>query len=1136
MISSLTLATLVPLAAQAAAPTLSSVSPAAGTAAGGNSITITGSGFTTGTGVVCPSGVTVGGTAVASCTVTNDTTISATLPARTGTAKTIGPQEIAVTNGSDTSAAGSLRYTYIPVVDETKTNQNLVQLGELASRSQRKLVTRSTSSPYQVNGTDSLSSNSYSYVTNYAYSDAAHADAYSREGDQPGYHTNAGTPSLSTKSVTNETIDGRTTKKLASRGNCDNRNSNTFNSGDGNGSITTYCSVFGPEIYSEAFYATSAQALAFEWKALGNQDDYSVYGYLVAVADDTNLPSPSTSNTTLVMHGVGSRAAGADASTWTTSTANVSSTGRYRFRFVNGSYDGTGGWAIGSTFYISSVFMAGDRNDITLNSPGDKLTTTGPWVTTASATSGQAVTITSLTPSVCSVTYTGAPTTTATITQNGTTTGTCTLQGSQGATGNYAPAATVTTSFEIRTSAVPPEAPTITSVTPGNTQLTVNFAAPNRDGGAAITKYQYQVDSGAWVDLPSATPGPFTIPGLTNGTTYQIKIRAVSSAGNGTASGQSPGTPANVLTITSSNTKAGTIGTSLTHTLTGSGGTATYSWSITGSLPSGLSISNDVISGTPTTAGSTSVTVTLTDSASVTKTQTLTFTITANNPTITSASSASGTSGSAFTHTLTGSGGTSPYTWTSGSLPAGLALSGNTISGTPTVDGTFTITITITDSASGTSTQTLTITISAAAQVAGPSAPVSSPSPTPSASPSPSPSATASPRPTPRPSFTPWIPRRPAPSATPTPSAAPSPAPTASASPNTIDKILASAPSVTDAKGEVKASLPSSSTSSASTLAKAVKPIAEVAAEKISGFAPSATLRIEVIGSRIAGQFVITPGEAADPIAISKAIEESTARNKTEFASIDGVSRILPPEASEVYSAQIDQSKTDLFSASGLSKPKSLSSMSFGSKTKWIEVSASAKTYLPGTIIYLVVTTQPIIFAEAVVDKFGKASISGKLPVDLLETGGHSLRIVGVRSLSGVSTDKNGEIQLADAAISEIRKFDAGTQATVILSGQSQEGGTHTAMREIPLERPVAWWAFWLALVAGLISLVIRIIRPPVGPTRRIITAILAFAAGLPAAVLGWINITYELWIGFGVAVAFALFNLLWKRGKKRKS
>lgn len=541
-IGALVLATLVPTSAQAAAPVLASVSPASGTAAGGTTITITGTGFT---GVACAD-VKVGNVPVASCTVTGDTTIDATLPVRTGNAKTIGPQDIQVTTSAGVSAAGSLRYTYIPVVDATKTNENLVILGDLASRSQRNLVSRTTSAPFVVNGTDSLSGLPYSYLTNYAYSSTT--PAYTREGDQPGYHTNAGNPSLSRKSVTSTTYGGRDVQFMSSSGSC-GRTTNTFDSGAG--SLTTYCTVFGPEIYSEAFYATDAQALAFEWKALGNTDDYSVYGFLVAVPDDATVPTPTTSNNTVVMHGVGSRAVAAPANAadgWTTSTANVNTTGLYRFRFVNGSYDGTGGFAIGSDFYISSVFLAGDKNEISLNNPGDQVfdatNNPGPYLTSANATSGQAVTVTSLTTGVCTVTTSGSNPTSIAVTRISN--GTCTLQGTQGATGTYAPAATVRMSFDILASAVVPSAPTITAVTNLDTQVTVSITRPNRDGGSPITKYQYQLDNGPWVDLPlvnGGIPSPFTITGLTNGTTYQIKVRAVNSIGDGPASSQYPGTP-----------------------------------------------------------------------------------------------------------------------------------------------------------------------------------------------------------------------------------------------------------------------------------------------------------------------------------------------------------------------------------------------------------------------------------------------------------------------------------------------------------------------------------------------------------------------------------------------------------------
>lgn len=83
---------------------------------------------------------------------------------------------------------------------------------------------------------------------------------------------------------------------------------------------------------------------------------------------------------------------------------------------------------------------------------------------------------------------------------------------------------------------------------------------------------------------------------------------------------------------------------------------------------------------------------------------------------IDTASLPGGTVGSAYSQTLTASGGTAPYTWStvSGTLPAGLTRTGATISGTPTTAGTYSFTIGITDSASGSDSQPLSITIGAA--------------------------------------------------------------------------------------------------------------------------------------------------------------------------------------------------------------------------------------------------------------------------------------------------------------------------------------------------------------------------------------------------------------------------------------
>jgi type II secretory pathway component PulJ len=92
---------------------------------------------------------------------------------------------------------------------------------------------------------------------------------------------------------------------------------------------------------------------------------------------------------------------------------------------------------------------------------------------------------------------------------------------------------------------------------------------------------------------------------------------------------------------TASPLPAGTRLNPYSTTVAGTGGTGPYSWSATG-LPAGLSISaGGVISGTPTTAGTTSASVTLTDFAGATATTSLSITIAAG-PSISSVTLANG--------------------------------------------------------------------------------------------------------------------------------------------------------------------------------------------------------------------------------------------------------------------------------------------------------------------------------------------------------------------------------------------------------------------------------------------------------------------------------------------------------------
>lgn len=87
----------------------------------------------------------------------------------------------------------------------------------------------------------------------------------------------------------------------------------------------------------------------------------------------------------------------------------------------------------------------------------------------------------------------------------------------------------------------------------------------------------------------------------------------------------------------------------------------------------------------------------------------------AQKPSITITTLQGGKVGEAYSQTLAATG-TAPITWSidSGSLPAGLSLSGDTISGTPTTAGTFTFTVKATNNSLDADTKELSIVIQAA--------------------------------------------------------------------------------------------------------------------------------------------------------------------------------------------------------------------------------------------------------------------------------------------------------------------------------------------------------------------------------------------------------------------------------------
>jgi hypothetical protein len=231
-----------------------------------------------------------------------------------------------------------------------------------------------------------------------------------------------------------------------------------------------------------------------------------------------------------------------------------------------------------------------------------------------------------------------------------------------------------------------------------------------------VQPYQWSIAAGSLPAGCSLNPSTGAISGTpTTVNSYSFTVRVTDSAGGVAARALSITVNAPVA-ITTTSLPDGRQNVSYSQTVTASGGTTPYSWSMTsGSLPTGLPPINAIsgaIAGTPSTSGTFSFTIAVTDAANNTASKALSITI---GPIITTPSLPTGTLGAAYSQTVVASGGTTPYTWslTAGALPAGLSLAPATgvISGTPSASGAFNFTVRATDAAGGTATRPLTITV-----------------------------------------------------------------------------------------------------------------------------------------------------------------------------------------------------------------------------------------------------------------------------------------------------------------------------------------------------------------------------------------------------------------------------------------
>ncbi|MFN8176309.1 MAG: Ig domain-containing protein [bacterium] len=147
-----------------------------------------------------------------------------------------------------------------------------------------------------------------------------------------------------------------------------------------------------------------------------------------------------------------------------------------------------------------------------------------------------------------------------------------------------------------------------------NRALRLATDPPNTFGGIQTeqTGSTYN-DSGRWGDYSGTMSDP-AMPG----SFWGVHEYAVGTSAWNTwiARYDAPACP--LITLSPAALPAGSVGTPYSQTITASGGTTPYTFAVTaGTLPPGLALAaGGVLSGTPTTAGSSTFTVTATDSAS----------------------------------------------------------------------------------------------------------------------------------------------------------------------------------------------------------------------------------------------------------------------------------------------------------------------------------------------------------------------------------------------------------------------------------------------------------------------------------------------------------------------------------------
>ncbi|WP_313393575.1 putative Ig domain-containing protein [Pseudomonas sp.] len=701
-----------------AGPTVTGLSPSSGSTAGGNTVTISGTGFT---GV---SAVRFGASAALAFSVNSSTQITATAPS--GSA---GVVDVVVTTAGGTSLISSAsRYSYatsptagpVSATVAANSSNNSITLNVSGAAATSVAVASQAS-----HGTASASGTSISYTPTTGFSGS---DSFTYTA------TNAnGTSAAATVSVTVSPPSLTITPGALANGTAGVAYDQTLSSANGTAPYT-YALISGSlppgvTLSSAGVFSGTPSSAGTSNLTIRSTDQYGAIGtinYTISVA----APAISVMPPTLP--------AGTYGAPYSQAISATGGNGSYSFSVLAGALPD--GLSLSGGTLSGTPTNAGSYSFTLRATDGNSFTGTRAYTMTI-ATPTLSLTPLSVANGIAGNAYSQAFSTSGGIAPysyaivSGSLPSGMTL--APGGLLSGTPTATGISNFSLRSmdanSASITQSYSLAITAPG-ISLTPAALSPMQVGSASSQSfsasggsgpYTYAVTSGALpvgMMLNTSTGSLSGTPTIAGG--YAFTITATDRMGftgsrsyGGTIDQGAPVAGPISLTV-SANSTANPV------TLNLSGGTTT-SVAVVVAASNGVAVANGTsITYKPNAgfSGSDSFTYNATGPGGTSNAATVSVTVMAPTIVLTPTSIPSATVATAYSVTLGASGGSAPYTYslTGGTLPAGLSLSaGGLLSGTPTAAGSFNFTVTATDNNGMTGTQAYSLSVGQAAPVAG---------------------------------------------------------------------------------------------------------------------------------------------------------------------------------------------------------------------------------------------------------------------------------------------------------------------------------------------------------------------------------------------------------------------------------